>query len=88
MDNETPKPETMDCPRCKGCGKVPLDPVLQQTLGALREHGDATAAQLHELMAMSGGVTAMCNRLRKLFDLKLIGRRKVGKQWVYMGIPF
>lgn len=80
--------ETTRCQNCKGTGKVPLLPHLQKTLDWLREHGPATASQAREGMKFAGEVTAMCNRLKALLELKWVRRDKVGREWVYEALPF
>jgi hypothetical protein len=59
-----------------------LDPTLSETLAAVRERGETTGAGLGaEFEGI--GATAWNNRLRDLFDLRLLMRRKEGRRQFY-----
>ena len=65
----------------------PLDPSLQVTLLRLLEQGEATGAELARKVADSEILpTAWNNRLKDLHDMRLLRRRKDGRQQVYRAL--
>lgn len=81
------------CPHCAGRGKLPLsvfNPVLNDTLEALRCAGPVCAETLHELVGRPHycGVTGMSNRLVKLEQMRFAKRRRQGKFWIYEATNF
>ncbi len=61
-----------------------LEPVLRKTLALVSRSGAVTATELHSRSKTEGvSVTAWNNRLADLCALRLIRRRREGKQWIY-----
>lgn len=62
----------------------PLDPSLRTTLTMLADIGEATGAELARQRPDAGILpTAWNNRLKELYDKRLLVRRKQGRQQVY-----
>lgn len=70
------------CRPCRGTGTVPLADHLAETLEVLETMGQATAPQM-QARFVAVGVTALNNRLEKLYRLKLAQRRRNGRKWIY-----
>jgi len=65
----------------------PLDEALRSTLLAVIERGEATGADLGAEIEEEGiGATAWNNRLKDLFDLRLLNRRKRGRRQLYSAV--
>ena len=54
----------------------------------VRANGDVTAHSAVQGLGRPCGPTGMCNRLKALWEMHWLGRRKVGRQWVYFALPF
>lgn len=71
------KPTTLSCLACQGSGRVPIPEGLQDILDALRA-GSKTAAEIHEELVDNIGVTAVNNRLTRLYAERLVVRIRSG----------
>lgn len=76
------------CSHCHGSGKVPLPSKFLRTLGVIE--GEMSPREVFEILMKieqdEVGITAINNRLNDLFDLGLLTRRKVKKQWLFRRI--
>lgn len=62
----------------------PLDDTLRNTLLAVLERGETTGSELWSDVKDEGiGASAWNNRLKDLFDLRLLSRRKQGRKQLY-----
>ena len=65
----------------------PLDEALKSTLQAVVERGTITGARLYRENRGEGiGATAWNNRLKDLYDLRLLNRRKHGRRQLYTSV--
>lgn len=77
----TTKPKSIECPECKGAGKIELQDHLQQAFDALPSRGTSTAEAVARILEIEHG--SACNRLRDLYDLGLVLRTRKGREWLY-----
>jgi len=69
---------TVNCPCCKGAGRIELTGVYADTLALLTSHGkEATGAELSKVAGCKP--TAMNNRLARLQDMGLVESRQYGR---------
>jgi DNA-binding transcriptional ArsR family regulator len=61
----------------------PLDDTLKKTLMVVTSRSGTTAGELADLDS-SASATGMSNRLAALYDMRLVRRRKEGRQLVYV----
>jgi hypothetical protein len=65
----------------------PLDLAQRATLGAVLKHGEVTGAKLERITRSENvQATAWNNRLRDLFEKRLIRRRKAGREQIYFPV--
>ncbi len=79
------KTETIECTKCQGTGKIPLTPELQIVVNLIRRKPSITANQIRDILDPDGLFcpTAFHSRIRLLSKYGLIGRKKVGAEYVY-----
>jgi hypothetical protein len=74
-------------PPCRAALVGPLDPGQRATLDAVLEYGEVTGAELERCRKSENvQATAWNNRLRDLFEKRLIRRRKQGREQIYFPV--
>jgi hypothetical protein len=72
------------CPKCRGAGSIDLAEPLLRVLRFVRQHRQATAQDVFEMLGREvTHPTAANNRLEDLRKLQLLDRRRRGRNWVY-----
>ena len=82
---KTPAPE-IQCPACKGCGRVALPENLKSIVAILKRRkpgAEVTAAELFVQAKGDGARSVFNNRLEKLRDTGLVTRRRESGVWKY-----
>ena len=84
----------VECRRCKGTGKVEIEPSLFQTFTILQKRGKSTATDLHPIINKAIvkahgheiSATAVNNRLADLYSFGFVTRTRDGKRWIYQAV--
>ena len=71
----------MRCPRCKGCGHVPLTAKLQQVYNIVLLQGQTTTLEVAATLQLRS--TTACNLLNALHREELVTRTRTGKGTEY-----
>jgi len=71
------------CSQCGGKGTHPLSAGMLRTLQTVRKLRRASAEDVARALGWSGNVTAICNRLRSLYDLGFLTRGRKVRTLIY-----
>lgn len=69
---------SVKCPHCRGLGRMPITGVYAETLRVVLFNPGRNGAELAKLMGCKN--EAMCNRLRRLEQLRLVESTPFGRQ--------
>lgn len=77
-----PKRPKIPCARCDGRGAVALSTPQWRVMRVLYD-GPCAAIHIHEALRLNGTPTRTNNVLEALRRLKLVKRRRSGREWIY-----
>lgn len=75
------KSSTMQCPKCEGAGSIELHYSLNEALLAMPKRVASTATKIAHTLGIKP--TTASNRLARLESMKLLTRKRHGKEWLY-----
>lgn len=76
----------IECPKCGGCGIVPMGDEAFAVLKTLSNLRGVTATQVSNRIGWKFHPTAINNRLEELRRLNFARREKRGRSWVYFRV--